>query len=55
MLILAIYKALFPIIRESTQTSGRSRPLRTKVALRYLGAIFRPISSHRCRTKSLEI
>ena len=32
-----------------------SRPLRTNVALRYLGALFCAISLHRCRTKSLEM
>ena len=31
------------------------RLLRSKVALRYLGALFCAISSHRCRTKSLEM
>ncbi len=30
-----------------------SCPLRTKVALRYLGALFCAILSHRCRTRSL--
>ena len=50
MLITAIYKARFPLLRKGSKTLGRSRPLRTNVALRYLGALFCAISLHRCRT-----
>ena len=42
-------------IKTSENFSFWGRPLRSKVALRYLGALFCALLSHLCRTKSLEM